>query len=133
MTTKTGRVVYNRRPHFMRYKDVLRIVRSVEPVGPLTLSTDVLDIFQTILAAEADLLQAFSDRAWLIVPRQETLKFLLKTVDFILEILKNGPKSLIGPVADVMAGFVTPAESLEDVEKKEQEAPINGNTELENA
>ena len=51
ITTRTGRVVYQRRTHMFRYRDVNRIVRVVKPSGP----EEVPDIIFTIQRGFQDL------------------------------------------------------------------------------
>ena len=58
--TSKGRVVYDRKPHLFTYRDVLRIVRQVEPSSGAGLQ-EFAQITAALLAVFADMVQAVLD------------------------------------------------------------------------
>jgi len=105
-TTRTGRIVYRRRPHLFHYRDVLRIVRQVEPArlfasGSRTLLSDVPFVMSTILEAEADLFAALTVEGLPRIPTMDLLQFLLKAIAKLVAIA--GEFDLEGAVLQLLA------------------------------
>ncbi len=60
--TSKGRVVYERKVHLFTYKDVLRIIRKVDPrITPLEGPEEILQIVAALLAVFEDLLLSMED------------------------------------------------------------------------
>lgn len=128
-TTSKGRIVYARKPHLFRYRDILRIVRIVEPIDVWKAGlTELPEMFGSMLAIEADMLSVFGRLGIQLVPEQKTLEFLLKTVAWLIEMLKRSPVSILNEVSGVLWGGLVgekppgPAESEPQEEKGEEDA-----------
>jgi type II secretory pathway component PulC len=83
--TSKGRVVYERKPHLFTYRDVLRIVRKVEPSvspGP----AEFTQVAAALIAVFADLVAAVKDPK-VDTPTEMLEQVLIEVLILVLDLL----------------------------------------------
>ena len=121
--TRTGRIVYERRPHLFNYGDVLRIVRKVPPrtfAGFSDSTSEGLAIMGTILASEADFLDFLGSRGMEVFQLQDTVKILLDTLSWLFELLSRSTVPVKRQVTLAIVGWLTPTEAATSLEETEE-------------
>ena len=110
-TTSTGRIVYDRKPHLFRYRDVLRIIRKVEITG--TEREKVAEALQAVAAAQAAFSDYFSAIRTLVPEVRSTLALratlillgeLQSLASLLTERAGNRIQQLVNFIADALAG-----------------------------
>lgn len=93
--TATGRVVYNRRPHLFRYRDVMRIAKAVSP-----LPEDIPYILLTLQRCYQDLAAAGADavaiaRGFVKLPQLAEVEIALQALAFLLGFVADWSESVV--------------------------------------
>lgn len=128
MTTRTGRVVYTRRPHLFRYSDALRILKKLE-VNPKAFSLqslpELLAAVRSMREISRDLLAFVLKSGVSSIPLADLRRLLESLVDFILAIAARGPAEL----ADLVMFRLFPQSKASEPKLEEKEVPNNGGEE----
>jgi len=85
--------------HLFTYKDVRRIVRQVEPVGP----EEIEDVIGTVRAAHLDLLRALTSASIVWRHIDSLLDLIEETAELVSKVMMLGPRTVSGLILNVFS------------------------------